>query len=267
MDENGNHDLKKVDKNFPVFCLSSCIFENRYYNEVAQKKVDEFKNRFFGYTDVILHSRDIRKRLGEFSFLKNDNLRQDFYDGINCLISSLNYYIISVVIWKGELLSNYGVNAYNPYSFSLELIMERFCRISKNLGDCNGIIIAESRGKNEDKQLKETYKTLHTKGNQYTKNMGEIKNLYTEKKSKNLPGLQIADLVSYPIARKVISPNKENLSFEILCNKIYSGKNSLGYDSILGFGLKIFPDNNFDNYELRKELKNKTGFEPALPIE
>ncbi len=53
-------------------------------------------------------------------------------------------------------------------------------------------------------------------------------------KNKNINGLQLADLVAYPIARYVIAPKRVNLAFEIIAKKIYA-KNGKRY------GLKIYP--------------------------
>jgi hypothetical protein len=54
MDESGDHNLVSIDRNFPIFCLAGCVFERRYYQEIARRQVDEFKLHFWGRTDVIL---------------------------------------------------------------------------------------------------------------------------------------------------------------------------------------------------------------------
>jgi len=53
-------------------------------------------------------------------------------------------------------------------------------------------------------------------------------------KKENINGLQLADLVAYPIARYVIEPNRANPSFDILEPKIYCTNGGLD-------GLKIYP--------------------------
>jgi hypothetical protein len=40
-------------------------------------------------------------------------------------------------------------------------------------------------------------------------------------KKENINGLQLADLVAYPIARYVIEPQRANPSFDVLSPKIY----------------------------------------------
>ena len=53
-------------------------------------------------------------------------------------------------------------------------------------------------------------------------------------KRENINGLQLADLVAYPIARNVIEPNRANPSFSILEPKIFRTDNGLD-------GLRIYP--------------------------
>ena len=60
-----------------------------------------------------------------------------------------------------------------------------------------------------------------------------IKITFRDKK-ENINGLQLADLIAYPIARYVIEPKRANPAFEVLEKKIYT-KNGKRY------GLKIFP--------------------------
>ena len=57
-------------------------------------------------------------------------------------------------------------------------------------------------------------------------------------KSENNIGTQIVDLAAYPIATKIIFPERANLAFEIIEDKIY--RQFPGSDYI-GYGLKVFP--------------------------
>lgn len=53
-------------------------------------------------------------------------------------------------------------------------------------------------------------------------------------KKENINGLQLADLVAYPIARYVIEPNRANPAFDVLEPKIYRTNGGLD-------GLRIYP--------------------------
>lgn len=56
-------------------------------------------------------------------------------------------------------------------------------------------------------------------------------------KTQNIAGMQIADLVAYPIGRWVLDKTKENRPFEIIKRKFHQ-KNG----KIINYGLKIFPN-------------------------
>ena len=55
------------------------------------------------------------------------------------------------------------------------------------------------------------------------------------RKSENLVGLQIADLVAYPITRHVLDENEVNLAFDIVKENIYQKEGKL-------YGMKVFPN-------------------------
>ena len=55
-------------------------------------------------------------------------------------------------------------------------------------------------------------------------------------KTQNIAGMQIADLVAYPIGKWVMDKNRENNAFEVLRPKIHSKDGKY-----LGYGLKVFP--------------------------
>jgi hypothetical protein len=193
-----------------------------------------------------LLSRDIRRQQGAFYFLKDRDRREEFYEALNELMRRLDFSIIAVAILKREHLAQYGARARHPYHLGLEFMMERFGLTMRRSGRGNeGHIIAESRGRVEDKLLKEEFFRLKTEGSDY-QSFEEITTLWTEKKRKNIVGLQIADLAAYPIARKILNPTRAQLSFEVLRAKIRSEPRPT--TRILGYGIKIFPQATFDHY-------------------
>jgi hypothetical protein len=246
VDESGDHNLQNIDDQFPLFCLCGCVFEKGYYRATARSLIDNLKIRFWNSTNVILLSRDIRRQQGAFYFLKDRDRREEFYEALNELMRRLDFSIIAVAILKREHLAQYGARARHPYHLGLEFMMERFGLTMRRSGRGNeGHIIAESRGRVEDKLLKEEFFRLKTEGSDY-QSFEEITTLWTEKKRKNIVGLQIADLAAYPIARKILNPTRAQLSFEVLRAKIRSEPRPT--TRILGYGIKIFPQATFDHY-------------------
>jgi hypothetical protein len=158
--------------------------------------------------------------------------------------------ILAVVILKWAHRDKYGVAATHPYHLSLAFIMERYSMLMRRRGrQRNGYILAESRGKREDSLLREEYQRLCSSGTFYQNDLGNITGLWMKKKEENIIGLQIADLAAYPIASKVLRPDVEQRAFDVLLNKIDRAPRDRGR-SILGYGLKIFPQPTFDHHLL-----------------
>ena len=53
-------------------------------------------------------------------------------------------------------------------------------------------------------------------------------------KKANVVGLQVADLVAYPITRHILDPNEPNMAYEIIKNNIYS-------ENTKQIGIKLIP--------------------------
>ena len=98
VDESGDHGLKNIDKNFPVFVLAFCIFKKKAYVESIVPSLQAFKFRHFGHDQAILHETDIRKDRGEFSFLKSRTKKQAFLNELTDIIESSSFTLISTII-------------------------------------------------------------------------------------------------------------------------------------------------------------------------
>jgi len=67
VDESGNHGLDSSESVFPVFVLAFCVFRKSDYINQTVPAMQSFKFRHFGHDGVVLHEREIRKKLGPFS--------------------------------------------------------------------------------------------------------------------------------------------------------------------------------------------------------
>jgi hypothetical protein len=184
MDEAGDHNLHNIDSSFPIFCLVGCVFESACYHATVRSRVDAFKTRFWGKTDVILHSRDIRKHQGPFAFLCDLEKREGFYTAINDLISGLEFTILAVAVLKLAHLNAHGTEARHPYHLVLEFLMERYAALISVCGAAgSGYILAESRGKQPDQLLKAEYQRLHDQRFVQRTDLNKITGLWMEKKA------------------------------------------------------------------------------------
>lgn len=241
IDESGHHGLRKIQQEFPIFLLCGCVFNKEYYQTKFIKLIEEIKVKHFNNKNIVLHSRDIRKWQSNFKCLGDPNKRKSFYEDIETIFKKSDFKIISSAIKKNELIQHYGPKADNPYSVSLAFILERAIFLSDNLGYNSINIFAESRGKKEDERLSSQFQLIISNGTFYVKPdkfKKKVKDFLFSKKEENTIGIQIADLIAYPIATKVLFPERINLAFDVIEPKIY--RQFAGGD-YLGYGLKIFP--------------------------
>ena len=259
IDESGDHNLESIDPGFPVFCLTGCIFEHDYYHQVVRQRVNDFKQHWFGTTEVILLSRDIRRHQGPFVFLGDEGKREKFYSALDDLLRGLDFIVVAVVILKRAHLQEYGDRARHPYHLSLAFIMERYCvTMRRRNDDSAGYIIVESRNPTDDRLLKDEFQRLRGQGTFYQHDLCNVTTMWMEKKKANIIGLQIADLAAYPIAAQVLRPDIPHKSFQVLRSKIDAAPEHKG-KKILGYGLKIFPQPTFEHLAY---LEQKTKGEP-----
>ena len=240
LDETGDHGLAFIDENFPIFLLGGCLFEDSEYLKLAQK-INELKQNFFNTTEVILHSREIRKCEGAFQILFDLEIKKRFYEQLNEIISNAKFKIIAVAIDKKKHIEKYGKVADNPYTICLSYTLERliYCTDNKNSPSTVSIVI-EKRGKKEDQRLLAHYNTIidrgtfHVVSDRFKK---RIKEFSMAAKKENNIGIQIADLCAYPVARHILNSGEPYIPFSIIKGKLYCD----GSGKADGFGLKVFP--------------------------
>ncbi len=239
LDETGDHGLSFIDENFPIFLLAGCLFEDTEYAKLTDQ-INTFKQKYFKSTEVILHSRDIRKCEGAFQILFDLDLKKTFYEELNTIISNANFTIIAVALDKKKHIEKYGKIAQNPYSICLSYILERLVFCTDQSTNSTVTIDIEKRGKKEDAQLLAHYNsvfdlgTFHVSSDRFKKRITEFN---MKLKKDNDIGLQISDLCAYPIARHVLNSEEPYIPFKIIEGKLRKGNNG----KIDGYGLKIFP--------------------------
>ena len=81
IDESGDHGLNRIDPSFPAFILCGVMMNYSDYM-LLNAEFDGIKNRFWRSSNVIFHSRDIRKWQKEFSILIDPGIRQEFYQAL-----------------------------------------------------------------------------------------------------------------------------------------------------------------------------------------
>lgn len=238
IDESGDHGLVNLDPDFPVFLLCGLLTSEENY-ENTRNVINTLKKTFWGNKEVILHSRDIRKCNKEFQILFDNDIKQQFYLALNNIIQNSIYRILASAIDKENYIKKFGRLSNDVYELALSFIIERaIFSLDEIVGQEKQLeIIIEKRGKKEDKKLDEHFQRLLARGTGFV-SAERLKNVRTKiifrDKKENINGLQLADLVAYPIARYVIEPDRANPAFDKLSGKIYTKYGRK-------YGLKKFP--------------------------
>lgn len=238
LDESGDHNLHKIDPFHPIFVLGGIIVDRKYAFSTMQEKLSRFKIDLFGTDQIILHTADFTRQRNGFEKMKDANFCSLFYKKLNELICSLDIKVVACAIKKQHHFAKYGIDAIGPYHLSLRVLVERFCfELSSSITRAE--IIAESRDDTLNRQLDLAWLDIKVSGTtfmQASKINKKISSLHIKTKQENLAGLEIADAVVTPIARKLLHRNSR-ISFETIKSKIR--RNSFG--DILGYGLVTLP--------------------------
>ena len=217
-DEVGNPTLDASDKDFPVFAIAMFICETQCYVNEIVPRVNKLKFDYFGHEGVILHSRDIRKAQGDFGFLTNSEVRSRFMADLSTVMDACDYQLLAVAIRKDRLAAQYRYPA-DPYDLALLFAMERLVSVLEAARQTDVTIIAEKRGKKEDRDLYVAFQRIVTRGSGYVPaaRFNAIRFTLTFlPKSFNVVGTQLSDLAAYPIARRVLDRDKPNPAYDIV---------------------------------------------------
>ena len=234
-DECGDHAMSKIDKDFPLFVLALIIVERQAYSEHILSMVNRLKLKYWNHEGVNLHSRDIRKQKGPYSFLRDNHKYIDFMEEIGEFVDSLTFTLFITGINKEKHLKWHGSNARNPYHVALAFTMERVLHFMESNDETELPLIAEARGEKENQELEREFYKIMTMGTKQTASEGFKKltcPLVFKSKKHNIAGIQIADLCAHPCARYILKPEQDNRAYDIVSSKMYSNKIS---------GLKVFP--------------------------
>lgn len=255
IDENGISDLKHVKKQVrdrklvspdqKYFTVTGAIFDMNEYarlrDNLTSIKFKYWENGECLYNGslkrVHFHSREIRKRRYPFDIDEYESFLSD----LTHLIQNTSISIITSTIDKERHVQQYRYPA-ETYSLSMMFVIERYAYFLRDQNK-DGFIMLESRGKKEDKKLHAFIVDVLRYGTDYKKPIffSNIKGVYFNSKwskqdndKKSYVGLELADLISYPIYR-AFAHGAKGKDYKIIEPKIY------GYPYIHGKGLKVFP--------------------------
>jgi hypothetical protein len=246
LDESGTPDLENFNQNFPYFILSGFVV-NEGQAEKLKIKADQVKFKYWGKTNIVLHSREIGRRENDFSILKDPSVEQNFHKDLSVFLTSGGGRCVIVVVNKNKANKLKWTTADVYRNASKEML--KFFIEYLNAKNDQGQIIIESAGTKKDVLFYKEYIYFLANG---ISSLGldhkRIKQILTSISfvSKNNQDIeaQIADLLAYPAGHncltsdglKQVVPNsyKDNMC-KILNTKILRFVNKKSKISREGF--------------------------------
>lgn len=239
IDESGDHNLKSLDKANDLFLLAGCIIHDSELLKL-EAIVDQLKLKYFGTKEIVLHYRDIRRRDKNFEALQDKEVNQAFFKDVKHILEEIDYKVITSLIDKRTHLKEYGKASHDPYEISFNFLIEGLISVSES--SVASKIIAERRGRKEDRQLLDTWIRIYRRGSFAIEPQviqAKIKEFAMKHKHENVIGLQLADLIASSLSRQFRYPHSPEDLFESIKPKIIKDSNAY-----FDHGIKIFPRNS-----------------------
>lgn len=239
IDESGEANITKPDPRFNIFVLCGVVFREDSYFEF-DASIKELKRKFWGDGKIIFHSVEMRSKKGIFKIFQDQEVLREFYVDIGNILKNSGYTVLSCIINKEKYKEQYP-DKNHAYEDSLTFMCERgISLVGRQAGKGKLHVCLEKRQNQKDSQLKKFYSNFIKYGTEYVSTYSfqlYHPKLHFRGKEEDVSGLQLADLCAYPIARKFLSPQTPQPTFDIFEHKILRGP----FSSYKGWGIKHFP--------------------------
>ncbi len=212
IDESGDHTYHQLDSLASRYLgLTGIVIDSEVYRTRLQPEFEKLKQAHFPHSPdepVVLHRKELINREGIFGVLRDADNDRAFTANLVRFLSTEDYAIYTVVIDKKAHADRYGKAAFHPYHYCLTVLLERYRGFLLAAGG-HGDVMAESRGGSEDMELKRIYQELYERGTQFLsaetfQGVLTSRELKLKKKTANIAGLQLADLLAYPLKQDIL---------------------------------------------------------------
>lgn len=252
VDESGDHTYRSLEQPEKRYLgLIGCFFDLKEYPGFRDN-LESLKGKFFSYDPdfpLILHRKELVNRRGPFGRLSNPEIQESFNRDFLNLVKRWDFRVIAVVIDKKSHIERYAEAAFHPYHYCLASLLERYCGYL-NFINAVGDVLAESRGGREDRELKEAFVHIYNRGTlwrdgEFFQGALTSREIKLKPKSANIAGLQLADLLAYPIRQDILLEEERisdpgDVFGKEICEAIKPKYNKHLYDGrIRGYG-RIF---------------------------
>lgn len=206
IDESGDHTYNLLNEPSHRYLALLGVWFRQADDYVAfADDLDKFKRELFGPRPdkpVILHRSDIINRKGPFGLLREAGIRARFDAGLLEIIRYARFTMLCVVIDKKAQLAK-QTSSFHPYHYCLAAMLDRYS-MWLNYKNAVGDVMAESRGREEDLQLKQAYRRVYESGTllfdrHHHQRALTSRDIKLRRKVDNIAGLQLANVLAHPV--------------------------------------------------------------------
>jgi hypothetical protein len=211
LDESGDHTYKLLDDPAHRYlALLGVWFRQPDQYTAFADGLERFKRDIFGPRPdkpVILHRSDIINRKGPFGLLREAGVQERFDAGLLEVIGRAAFKMVCVVIDKQRHRDRFR-SPFHPYHYCLAAMLDRYSGWL-NYKNAVGDVMAESRGKEEDLQLKGAYRRVFENGtlmfnHEHHQRALTSHDIKIQPKAANIAGLQLADVLAHPVKQTLL---------------------------------------------------------------
>lgn len=211
IDESGDHTFKLADDdNHRYLGLLGIWFDVEGPYRAFADSLQALKRDIFGWhpddQPICLHRKDVIERRGVFGRLRDPGLNARFEERLSEVIRSSQFHMTCVVIDKAAHRTKAYSDRFHPYHFCVAALLERYAGWLKH-GEAQGDVMAESRGRTEDRELAEAFENaLHSA--EQLQGVLTSRKIKLKKKEHAIAGLELADLLAYPFKREMVAERR-----------------------------------------------------------
>lgn len=215
IDESGDHTFHLTeDDNHRYLGLLGIWFDIDAPYRAFARALDQLKKDIFGWhpddLPTCLHRKDLIDRKGVFRRLRDPERNERFESELLMAVREASFCMACVVIDKASHSTK--TELFHPYHYCLATLLERYVGwlyLKKSVGD----VMAESRGGREDQELRAAFELTLQKGTRFhsPQQFQEVlssKEIKLKKKEHAIAGLELADLLAYPLKREMVADRR-----------------------------------------------------------
>lgn len=211
IDELGSAD--RNEKHSSHYILSGCMV-NEYNREFLKIRSDQIKFKYWGKTNIVFHSRELGRKSGEFSILKNKNVFSQFQNDLFSFLKRGFYQLFIVALDKDKSLKLNWTTDKN-YEETAKVLIKNFI-LSLLANNSKGRLVVESATSKRDFIFHKVTGIFLSNGMPSLNiKIEEVQNTLTEvsfvtKKNFDIEE-QIADLLVYGAKLKLLGKKSQDL--------------------------------------------------------